>query len=514
MKKLLTLAAAAACASSYAVSYWYEQADAPDAIPGQDTVGMGGSLTDIHGALTSGDADIYRIRIADVGSFSANTFVDTAFDTQLFLFDTTGHGVTFDDDDPGGTNGTLSAITGQFVTGTGTYYLAISGYDKDPTDGFSEIWADTPFNVERAPDGPGAANPLQAWSTTGASGTYVITLSGVDYATFGNTPPPPPPPNDHVEQGDAPDVLPGQATTGTGTMAGIRGTLTAADVDLYCIMITDPSTFRASTGSGGATFDTQLFLFDSTGRGVTMDDDDPGGGVQSTITGAFVTSPGTYYIAISQYNIDPVDANSALIWANTPFGVERAPDGPGAANPLSSWSGTAGSGGNYRIAITGATWCSGGGGPETIVPTGFTIGPGIVLSGTVNEIQQSDDLYLVLRPGIVFSTTQDPIALTVDGHASSNAASSLTVTVESKANQANIGEKIDAFNYTTNAFVQVNSRTLTTSDNAVTVNLTPASQYIDPNGNVRLKLRYKTVGPVFSYPWQVRIDQVKWTRTP
>lgn len=158
------------------------------------------------------------------------------------------------------------------------------------------------------------------------------------------------------EQGDAGQLLgDAQITVGTGSLDEIQGHHTANDIDLYCIRITDVGAFSATT-TGGTSLDTQLFLFDANGYGVTHDDDDPNGGLQSRITGQFVQAPGLYYLAISAYNADPQSISGA-IWANSPFNVERAPDGPGAGDPLSSWSTGGASDGGYSIFLTGAGFC-------------------------------------------------------------------------------------------------------------------------------------------------------------
>lgn len=165
---------------------------------------------------------------------------------------------------------------------------------------------------------------------------------------------------DWAEVGDAGESLAtANITDGVGALTGITGVLNtnAEDlVDIYCIRIPDPSIFGATT-VGGASFDTQLFLFDVNGRGVTFNDDAPAGGtLQSTISGQFVPAPGIYFLAISRYDRDPVDSNEAAIWNDTPFAAERAPDGPGAANPLAEWSGGGGSGGQYRIELRNAAF--------------------------------------------------------------------------------------------------------------------------------------------------------------
>ncbi len=170
-----------------------------------------------------------------------------------------------------------------------------------------------------------------------------------------------------TEVGDAGD-LPGtaQITVGSGSLdfiSGFIGNNPAADgndKDMYCIYIADPSLFSATT-VGGSSLDTQLFLFNTGGFGVTFNDDHPGGSVlQSTITGTFLPGPGHYYLAISRYDRDPVDATGAELWLDTPYDVERAPDGPGAGSPIFDWNGTAASTltGAYRISLTGASYCA------------------------------------------------------------------------------------------------------------------------------------------------------------
>lgn len=150
----------------------------------------------------------------------------------------------------------------------------------------------------------------------------------------------------------------------------------------------------------------------------------------------------------------------------------------------------------------------------TILATSTNLAPGLVISGTPADMNASDDIYYVLRPGIVFSTTQSPIVLTLSGNAPGATASDLKMVVESKANQANIGETIEAWNFTTSAWVQLNQTVLTTSDVVKTLTIANPNQFIGPSNEVRTRILYKTVGPVFSYPWRVSIDEATWRYTP
>ncbi len=165
---------------------------------------------------------------------------------------------------------------------------------------------------------------------------------------------------------DAAGDLPATAAVpvGTGALDSISGVFTNNDVDMYRINICDAANFSATT-FGATTVDTQLFLFNVDGTGVVMNDDVPTGlpgdtTLQSTLTSALIPGAGDYFLAVSRYNIDPVDAGASLIWANTPFDTERSPDGPGAGGTVAAWTGTVTGTANYTIAFTGTCYPSNG----------------------------------------------------------------------------------------------------------------------------------------------------------
>jgi hypothetical protein len=168
-----------------------------------------------------------------------------------------------------------------------------------------------------------------------------------------------------TEIGDAGD-LPGtaQVVIGGGPLLSITGTMNDPDVDMYQIYISDPVAFSAyATG-----FDPQLFLFDQAGMGV-YGDDDSGGGFNALLPAGDLyspTTPGIYYLAISEWNLDPFSAGGAIF-----FGFPAAtPTGPGSGSPVSYWSGgTWGEGGEYRIDLTGA---------QNVIPA-----PGAILLGSI-----------------------------------------------------------------------------------------------------------------------------------
>ncbi len=143
----------------------------------------GTPLTTISGNFEPARATIHQIQICNEAAFSASVVGSTTVDTQMFLFNADGTGVAMNDDVVGGT-GAQSALSSNFVTANGTYYLAIVQYDRDPVSSIcndAAMWLDTPFRSERAPDGPGATGTLAGWISTPvtpSSGPYIITLTG------------------------------------------------------------------------------------------------------------------------------------------------------------------------------------------------------------------------------------------------------------------------------------------------------------------------------------------------
>lgn len=179
---------------------WSEIDDATRLPPGQQTVGDG-VLTQIIGRLTGGlrgiqtdFQDMFCINITDPAAFSATTVGGPVFDTQLWLFRHDGTGIVFNDNvSSTSVQSRISNENLQWFTQPGRYSLAISGFDNDPVTGIdTPLWNDGPRDTQRAPDGPGAQNPIVAWATgdvpPDAFGEYVITLTGAEFCIIPSAP--------------------------------------------------------------------------------------------------------------------------------------------------------------------------------------------------------------------------------------------------------------------------------------------------------------------------------------
>ena len=189
----------------------------------------------------------------------------------------------------------------------------------------------------------------------------------------------------YTEFGDAGQTLSTAQVTGgfpqETPLTHIVGTLGPGQADIFLIRLTGGQTFSATTVSSSSNFfDTQLFLFDSNGRGVYANDDDPDSPPQSTLPASDILTPvfpGLYYLAISGSGFLPQSA-AGLIFPSTAIpglldsGVV-GPTGPGGAQTLSGWSSTSSEAGAYDILLTGAEFAA----PEP--STAFFLSGGIAL---------------------------------------------------------------------------------------------------------------------------------------
>jgi hypothetical protein len=355
-----------------ALAQWTEQGDAGDLPETAQATGTDTStpLSSISGALAADDVDMFAIYIADPSAFRAETNTTTTnFDSQLWLFDVNGNGIVHDDDSAGGLRSRITNAN-NCIPGPGTYYIAISRWNRDPRDcDDNAIWT----SVSNACAVAGRSR-VASWTGSTSAGTYQIVLQGAFTAPLGADPADCPPfdgwdetDNGGGDAGELPETaqlvtLPDQ-TPCESPVTRVRGDNSADDVDMYVICITDPASFVAST-VGTTTWDTQLWLFRCDGTGVVHNDDNPDAttGLQSRIDNRTncIQQGGIYLLAISRWNRDAVDANGNLLWSSdtTLLRGVRCPDGPGAANAIAGWTGSTTAGGRYVISLQGAYFVS------------------------------------------------------------------------------------------------------------------------------------------------------------
>ncbi len=145
---------------------------------------------------------------------------------------------------------------------------------------------------------------------------------------------------------------------------------------------------------------------------------------------------------------------------------------------------------------------------QVITASSVTLSPGFVVSGTPTDLNASDNVYFTLRPGIVLSNSQSPIVMNLIYIAPNQMLSSLRAIVESRAQQVGERQTVEAFNFGTSRYDLLSQSLIGNDppDNVFILPLSPPPVYIGPDDQVRMRISYKGVFPLMSYPWQIYID--------
>ncbi len=148
--------------------------------------GNGGSLLEIDGSISDAfDVDIFKLQIVDPLHFSATTVnATTSMDTQLYLFDSTGHAVVGNDDASFFTLQS-SIAAGSLALTSDVYYLAVSLSGNNPINSSSQLLF-TPYTanttVVLTPSASTSLTTLSGFdggTYFSESGSYAINLTGV-----------------------------------------------------------------------------------------------------------------------------------------------------------------------------------------------------------------------------------------------------------------------------------------------------------------------------------------------
>lgn len=149
----------------------------------------------------------------------------------------------------------------------------------------------------------------------------------------------------------------------------------------------------------------------------------------------------------------------------------------------------------------------------TVRPTAINVGRGFATAGGLNStVYADDDSSLAVRPGIVFGSMQDPIVIEAESTVIRTTPIALSSVVRSSSNSGSIRQTIEWFDFVENRYILVDARVLSTSfsDATVSFGYQNADRFVSPNGSVRIRVSMRAVGPTLVYPWEIRIDQIKW----
>jgi hypothetical protein len=153
---------------------------------------------------------------------------------------------------------------------------------------------------------------------------------------------------------------------------------------------------------------------------------------------------------------------------------------------------------------------------SVVVQTNFyNLIRGVTVGGDLASLQASDDNRLVLRPGIVFSTTQAPIEFEARGTSTELTPTHLSMKIEGSATSGSVSRKVELFNFVSNQWEEVANAAMATTEGVVSIDIASNPQrFVSGGGTISARISYRATGPVFAYPWSGSTDHIYWELAP
>lgn len=120
-------------------------------------------------------------------------------------------------------------------------------------------------------------------------------------------------------------------------------------------------------------------------------------------------------------------------------------------------------------------------------PTSMTVSAGTLSSGSFTNLETNNASYANIASTTSGTRTTDWYATTTISQTPSSV-TKLTVTYDGKQSRSNVTQKVYLFNYSTGAWNQIDSRTVSTTDITVTYSPATPTNYISVTGLIRLRV--------------------------
>jgi WD40 repeat protein len=143
----------------------------------------------------------------------------------------------------------------------------------------------------------------------------------------------------------------------------------------------------------------------------------------------------------------------------------------------------------------------------------MTVVRGRVKSGGFIDVLESDSLHAIIQPGVTLTSSQAPIELELDSRVQWPTPAALKFTVDSSASSANLQQTVELYDFSSNTWTLLATRQLSPLETSaqIIVNV-DAHKYIQDGTNaVRARIKCRQTGPTLVFPWQMRINLVRWS---
>jgi len=155
-------------------------------------------------------------------------------------------------------------------------------------------------------------------------------------------------------------------------------------------------------------------------------------------------------------------------------------------------------------------------GVNVLPPDTYKLVRGIYYSGGLSSMQYADGVSLDVLAGPTLNNTEAAVQVQLSAHSAVFSPTSFSLKLVAGVNTPGLSQVVSLYNFNTGAYVQVDARAATTSEQTITVTATGSlANFVNQStGEVRALVAYKQVGPTLIYLWEAQLDQVQWTIAP
>lgn len=135
---------------------------------------------------------------------------------------------------------------------------------------------------------------------------------------------------------------------------------------------------------------------------------------------------------------------------------------------------------------------------------------GNLVSGGVTQLASSDNQYVTLSQSTPRGGT--PIECEITSSSTNKSIFRLDFVIEASANRSGVTQTVQMFDYVANAWVNVDSRGVTATEQTFTISPTNPNRFRNATtGQMKARVRYTDAISVSALPIGVKIDRVSWT---
>lgn len=149
-----------------------------------------------------------------------------------------------------------------------------------------------------------------------------------------------------------------------------------------------------------------------------------------------------------------------------------------------------------------------------VPPITVSLPRGIYVSGSVGDLNAVDQNYYRARNGLTTGQFDPPIQIVLDVNAPATSLAALDLKLVSAASTPNLTQRIEAFNWSANAYYVLDTTTAKTVDTERMFSVVNPSRFINSTLGMRFRVSYIPAGLIVGSNYQVRLDAAKFVSSP